>query len=196
MAIIRFRVKSQDLLQAEDVYDWRVMQNALMSIADDNYKAIRVCTLTKTIIIMGMTQQALINLNKRHRSYISENTVFSEQYSYQPGPCMKCRGAGKLDWVNRITGVPFLSWRERTQMYSRDPDHVLWYEPVNAISHPHYSNMETVFSRTTLGKGEVLCNKCHGIGLELDGRLKMFPNMPKMRNRIRVVEANHYDFPD
>jgi len=196
MALIRFGVESQDLELEQDIYHWRVLQDAYIRIGNDSYRGVRVCLRHSTIVIMGLSQARFSEMNEKPRDYLYNNTVFSRQGDYEPGPCSKCRGTGKLDWVESATGVPFSSGerrRAREKRFTRDPDHILLYEkPKDRPNKPYFSTMGTIFSRTMLEPGETRCKWCHGVGLTLDGRLQMFPNMPALRRRLTLVRTSHW----
>jgi len=197
MAMIRFVVEAQNLVLNKDIYHWRVLQDAHIRIGSDLFVGIRVSLRTSTVVIMGLTQNAFHLLNSKPRDYLKDNTVFSSQPAFQPNICVKCAGKGKIDWVERATGVQTRIFnRVSMERFARDAEHVLLYEKLEEHKDragAYFSTKGTIFSRTTVDKGEYLCKHCHGVGLALDGRLQMFSNMPKLRTQLKLMKVKDYE---
>ena len=200
MAYVRFIVESQNLTLEQDVYNWRILQDAFIRIGNyDSFRGVRVALRDTCILLLGVSQNMFHELNKKPRDWVRNHTVYSTQPDYLPPACSKCRGAGKLDWVERATGVPFLMGHDyiaRQQRFIRDPDHVLVYEKFKDHGTPepaYYSTMDTILARSLVKKGEARCKHCHGTGLALDGRLQIFPNMPKLRRQLKLMKVNDYE---
>ena len=200
MAYVKFTVESQNLTLEQDVYNWRLLQDAFIRVGShDSFRGVRVALRTTCIILLGVSQKMFHELNRKPRDWVRNHTVFSSQPDYTPPACSKCKGTGTLDWVERATGVPLTigpSHKRRLNRFTRDPDHVLVYEKFKEHGDPeplYYSTMSTILSRSLVNKGETRCKHCHGTGVALDGRLQIFPNMPRLRRQLRLMKVSDYE---
>ena len=96
---------------------------------------------------------------------------FYTRLTWYDTPCMcsKCRCHGKFDWINKATAYT----SDEPDAFERDERHVLIYK-----------NMSNQFSQIVLYEGESYCPKCHGTGVSLDARQRVFKGMKGLRKNL------------
>jgi len=71
--------------------------------------------------------------------------------------CTSCNGAGKLDWISKITGPqPFNKIRHK---YVRDKTKILKFQ------HNEFLKDQCIFAPTKVFEGERICKECKGTGI-------------------------------
>ena len=96
--------------------------------------------------------------------------------------CYHCRGVGKFDWIQQTSDARRPKWGEARMYFTRDEEFYYAY--------PDFNNY--LFAKAKVEPGDIHCTKCHGFGLELDGRYKIFRGMIGIKKRLVQIEATNY----
>jgi len=110
---------------------------------------------TRSCFIYGMTIKEFLEINK-HRKYPIGNDYC--WHSARTTYCQNCNGAGKFDWISRITGPqPFDKIRYK---YVRDESKFLTFQRNDLLK-------SYIFAPTKIFRGERMCEKCMGTGIHI-----------------------------
>lgn len=105
--------------------------------------------------------------------------------------CHRCRGAGKLTWIDNAKGGIQLSLAGSQYMqFERNPNVLYSYSMIRGTTR----DKELFLSATIVEKGEILCRDCMGTGLWLNATTRLFKWFKNIRSKIFDTKRHpHYD---
>jgi len=107
--------------------------------------------------IYGMIAEEFLQISKSgdYRSFVDHLWDHQGNISH----CPICNGAGKFDWISRITGPR--SFDKTKRSYVRDKSKIITFKNANFLKH-------YIFAPTKVFKGERICKGCMGTGIYIN----------------------------
>lgn len=112
-------------------------------------------TYRRSCFIYGLTIKDFFQISKSGNYHTHVDVYWDVPYLSQ---CKSCNGAGKFDWIGRITGPP--SFEKIRHIYVRDKSKILKF-------HNTHSLKDHIFAPTKVFKGERICKDCMGSGMNI-----------------------------
>jgi hypothetical protein len=198
MAIVKYEIKSENRTEDLDIHNWRLAKNSIAywgSGAGWETCQATILLLKENNFMIWLTRSQILELDKMPRDHVESVVNFSTAGGVHPGFCGICRGAGKIDWVQKTMGITRVGLGQyyskemsrNCQRFERDIDHFLLYQ----VAKGHLTS-NIIFARTTLNPAEFYCPECSGTGIALDGRYTIFDGMPGIRKKLVLIERNLY----
>lgn len=196
MAILSFKIPCEVVPKSVNIEQWRFMRQCIYYYGNSGSTHGTTMILPDVMIdIMGYTPEMIrdIILNDE----IVDNTLFTPNYSFHPGWCNRCWGAGKLDWIDAAIQSPRRHPNDSHQYargFVREKKTVLFYEDQSFNGGYDFSQL---FARVKIedDRIETICKWCRGTGIHLDGRKTIFSGMAGLRHRLREFKWNEKDVP-
>ena len=156
-----------------NILNWRVLKNDNFFHGKDVIEGVTLVAY-KTIFIPHIVIEDIHSLNRKISNDEKIKQFYTMHGSLAPNVCFKCWGKGKLDWLQKATGVmgPIAEVE-----FIRDRTSYLTY--------PGYDNI--IFGRPILNEGESYCELCRGTGVELHANLTLFIGMVGIRKKLKSV---------
>lgn len=201
MAILTFNQSSEKRIAELNISEWRVIRQSTLWVGHFrigfDYIRSSLITLAHGTYNVALTTNQIISLDGFPKTYVKEGVIFSNAGGASSGYCGSCRGSGKIDWVSKAMVPPNhrlpsigKTGEIARDSFTRDQSGFLLYK-FDTIS-----TQRVILSRTILERSESYCKECSGTGIILDGRMRMFSGMPKIRKSLMYVGRNFFDDPE
>jgi len=192
MAILTFEIPvEKGRPYSINIHNWRYMANVNYNYGNRNWtQGTRIILTDDMVDVMGYTPQMLHEII--HRDDIVENAIFTSSQGWHSGYCHICGGSGKLDWVSAAMTRPRPHPSRNARLFKRDEKRVMFYKKDSSSQRFEFGK---VFAPTKLDRSEKRCINCHGTGLWLDARLRIFNGMPHLKHSIEEFEWNGINLP-
>ena len=169
--------------------NWRFMTSTRYNYGNNSWTSgTKIVLQDGTIDVMGYDPHMIRDIIYRNENV--DNVIFTRNGYEAPGFCYKCGGRGLIDWVTSAMGDRRERYGRYSRLFERDERYILFYQSGN-----NQYRFEKVFARTKLEDGYRHCKNCHGTGLALDARQRIFAGMPGIKRKLRTFEWDGLNIP-
>jgi len=168
-----------------DIHDWRALREGKVYSKQHGRRENGLLISAKENIrfVPHFTIKELLNLNKQGRKVKHTQYHFGYRSSDMALTyCHDCRGVGKFDWIQQTSPARHPIYGEAPKHFTRDED--FYYALHNFSSY--------LFAKVKLEPGDTYCTVCHGFGIELDARFKIFKGMVGIKKRLVKIKSSNY----
>lgn len=169
-----------------DIHDWRLLWQGKVFIK--RFKRGEFGTIisakkdVRFIPHLNIADIMRINAKgKDHKQKVFNATLFGSDHAITY--CGECMGLGRFDWIARTSRERRPKWREAQCQFERD----------ESIYHVYPGCDTMLLAHTKLNEGDVHCEACNGIGLEVDGRHTIYRGMKGIKKKLYPIEAEDYN---
>lgn len=195
MTVLSFKIECEGRPQSVNISDWRFMTDCIYYYGNiESTEGTSLILPGRMIDVMGYTPQMIRNAIADDK--IVNNVIFTSNVDANPGWCPKCSGLGKLDWVSSAmkSRRNYNIDRHTRSRFKRNKERVLLYK---SKRYTLGYNFDNVFAPVIVeeNKAETLCKYCHGTGLNLDARHRLFGGMAGLRHNLKEFEWDGLNLP-
>lgn len=167
------KVKYDPLGPVFDILNWRFLKNGKYIQGRDIVEGVYLIS-RQAIFLPHIVIEDIHSINRENGPDEKVEQFYIGYGGVWPNICFKCWGKGKLDWLQKATGV--LGPIPNVE-FIRDRTTILIY--------PGDDNI--IFGRPVLEEGESYCEACRGTGVEVNARYNMFKGMLGIRKKLKPV---------
>ena len=162
-----------------DIYNWRLMRYGEVKVREQTGNGTLICLTDSTFFVPNVGVDALMKLNLRNQDHVLDIYFESIMGYYPPIWCHVCNGAGKTDWIQKISPARKPHMAEAKKLFIRDTSKHYVYP--DSVDH--------ALAKTLLYDGEEYCPRCSGFGFLLDGRFRIFKGMKNIKNSLQEIQV-------
>ena len=161
MGVIKF-VSSEEVPKPS----WTSGNGTFRKLYTSNWRLLREIVGQKKIIIINRAFQMFkiydIDLQEFHNTNKKPPEAIKKPFTYLRNSlsCLSCHGSGRVDWIQKVTGIDLKTPRFLTKKYNRDPSQIVLLKslPVHKLEKIYGSVPKLQF-------GDEVCPTCKGCGI-------------------------------
>jgi len=168
-----------------DIYNWRMIRQGRLYIKKfkRDEEGVLISAKEHLRFIPHATISQVLKYNEYPKDFIFDKYhVGYKSSDVAMAYCSTCRGIGKFDWIQLTSPAKKLPYGAAPKNFIRDEN----------ASYSYPGNPNYIFAKVKLEIGDVYCDSCHGFGINLDGRFKLFQGMNKIKTLLQPINERDY----